>query len=321
MADHCCYINSLEDRAHAVISNNICYKVASAFATVGNGHIVENNLVYGAYDGDREGFGFSIRDGSNVTYRGNIFISGSFTTVSGQSASALITSLLSNDKRDNILFEDNYFDINDSNTTTPTWLRLGYGEDAPLGKVIFRNNKMIIKGSGNGIASNVAVDLILENNYLVFNQAFMNISTSGTVTCLSNYIENLDNTSLFSTVSIGTYKNNTFNTKGVPLRRATATLFDVEGNVNKYTGGAVYNFINGDSTGLKHKCNIKGTFTATAAGAANVFGGADVNPVFKNVMLVFDDLGNQLTFTVAQVRSGYIDITDVTPGSHNFVIF
>lgn len=321
VADHCCYINSLEDRTHAVISNNLCYKVATAFATVGNGHVIENNLVYGAYDGDRQCFGFSIRDGSNVTYKNNIFVSGNYTTSEGLPASCLITSLLTNAKRDNIVFEGNYIDINDSNTTMATWLRMGYGEDAPLGKITFRNNVMSIKGCASGLTSNVAVELILENNHLVFNQGFMNISQSGTVTCLNNYIENLDNNGLFSTVSIGIYKHNTFNTKGIPLRRATATLFDVEGNVNKYTGGNVYNLVNTDATGLTHKCMIKTTFTATAAGAANVHGGTDVQPAFKNKMIAYDDLGNELAFTVTQIRSGYIDISGVTSGTHNCIIF
>lgn len=321
IADHCCYINSIEDRAHATISANVCRKVTSVFATVGNGHVVENNLVYDAYDGDvRQAFGFSIRDGSNVIYKNNIFISGTYTSTTGQVAGILITSLISNLKRDNIVFEDNYFNIDNLSEDMPTWLRLGYGVDAPLGRIILRNNKMVIKGCDYGITSNVDVDFILENNYLVFNQAFMNIGTYGKVTCLHNYIENLENTSLFSTVSIGVYKHNTFNTKGIPLRRATATLFDVEGNINQYMD-SVYNLISTDPSGLKHRCCVKGTFTATAQGAANVYGGVDVAPAFKNVMVAYDDLGNHLTFTVTNVRYGYIDISNITPGTHNFVIF
>lgn len=316
IGDHCAYINSYEDRAHAVISNNFCHKVTVAFATSGNNHLIVGNLVYGVYDGDRVCFGFSIRDGSNVTYRDNIFISGEFTTSQGINASCLITSLITSTKRDNILFENNYFDFNDSSVNV-YWLRLGHGNGAELGKVIFKNNYMSIKGGTYAVTANVNVDFVMENNVLFFNQKFLQVQT-GTAYIINNKIENVQNANVFSEVSKGHYKHNKFNCITLPLRRATDTLFDVEGNTNAY-GNGVYNLINTGTTDLKHKCLKKGTFTANASGA-NILDADDIRPSFHNKLLVFDDLGNEVSFTVSNVRTSYIDITEIAAGTYYYIL-
>lgn len=315
IGDHCCYINSLEDRANTIIVNNFCHKVTTVFATSGNNVLVSGNIVYGAYDGNRVLFGFSIRDGSNVTYRDNIFISGTFETSSGIGSNNLITSLLTSTKRDNILFENNYFDINDTGTSA-YWLRMGHGNNAVLGDVTFRNNTMKIKGGTYAVSSNVDVNFHMEGNRIEFNQKFLQVE-SGTAFIINNEIENVETASVFSEVSKGHYKNNKFNCTTLPLRRATDTLFDVEGNTNN--GNGVYNLINAGTTGLTHKCLKKGTFTANATGA-NVKDLDDIREPFKPKMIVYDDLGNEVSFNVASITVGYININSIAAGTYNYIL-
>ena len=317
MGDHAAYINSREDDTNTVISHNICIKNATAFCTVGNDVLVSNNMLIGAYDGIRSLFGCAIRDGGRVVYRNNTFISGTFTTWSGSDCNFIITSLVDVTERDQIIIEDNYFDINDQSTTA-TYFRIGAGLNANFKNIYIRNNRMSILGGKYGIISNVSGTLTLEGNKIYFNQSsgFLTLGTTQAVV-KNNFIQNENSNAIFHISSYGIYHDNTFNCNALPLRRAATTLFDIKGNVNVQNIG-VYNMINTDQTNLIHQCNEKGSVTVPVSGTVNIVN-PNINAAFRNTLLLYDTSGNAVAFTITNIQTITMTIS-AAAGTYNYVL-
>lgn len=318
IGDHAVYINSLEDLTTTLIEHNLCLHNATAFATSGNNVIVRDNMVLGAFTGDRQLFGCAIRDGGNVKYLNNVFISGEFETYSGSNTNFLITSLLTNTARDQIVFEHNIFEIEDTNPDA-SYFRIGYGQNANFRNIYFRNNTISIKGGKYGILCNVSGGLILEDNKIYFNQSsgFLTMGTA-IVYVRRNYIDNLDSGAIFQMVCNGEYHYNKFNSNALPLRRATAAIYDIEENTNSNAIG-VYNLINAEKTNIKYKSNIKGIVEVPSSGTGEIRD-QNINPAFNNILLLFDSNGAPVSITITVYTTQRIAFTGAAEGTYTYVI-